>query len=379
MISRFDLFRGVAASGYPSMPTKRPFRSVALFALGMLLASYAAAQTNVDVVAAVPSAVAERFELSGTLTASQRAGLSPLVDGLVESLAVDIGSEVQRGDLLLRLDTTLASAALRRSRAERAQAEAVRAEAQRLVEEARRLVGERHLPKTELDTRTAALVQADAALAVTDASLAEQREIVARHQLKAPFAGVVTARTTDVGEWVARGSGVLELTSLGNVRLDVQAPQERFADLSKATVVEIIPDASPGVSIAARVAARLPVGGGSGARTFLVRVEPIDDSVQLLPGTSAVARFQIGSANDDAVQIPRDALIRHPDGGYSVFVVNDTGDGLEAERRQVDLGRSAGELVQVVRGVQAQDRVVVRGNEVLQDGERIRVNTRPLR
>ncbi|MEM8981764.1 MAG: efflux RND transporter periplasmic adaptor subunit [Pseudomonadota bacterium] len=338
-----------------------------------------AAQASVDVVSATPSSVAEQFELSGTLTARRRAGLSPLVDGLVESLAVDIGSEVQRDQLLLQLDSTLARAAQRRAQAEQAQAKAVHDEARRLVEEARRLVGERHIPRTELDTRMATALQTEAALAVADANLREQNELVARHRLRAPFAGVITARTTDIGEWVARGASVLELTSLDNVSLDVQAPQERFADLDMTTLVEIVPDAMPGTSLAAKVAARLPVGGGSGARTFLVRVEPVDESVQLLPGTSATARFKVGSDDSDAAQIPRDALIRHADGGYSVFVVADTGDGIVAERRQVTLGRSAGEVVQVLSGVRAEELVVIRGNEVLHDGERVRPTSSAIR
>ncbi|MEM9386779.1 MAG: efflux RND transporter periplasmic adaptor subunit [Pseudomonadota bacterium] len=365
-------------SGTISAATRLPRLCAAGLCL-FLLPFSARAQTNVDVVSAAPSAIDEVFELSGTLTARHQARLSPLVDGLVESLAVDAGHEVAPGAPLLRLDATLAKAAQRRARATRAQVQAAYDEAVRRVEEARRLVAERHLPQTELDTRLALMVQAEAAVGVAEAGLREQDELVARHALTAPFAGVITARNTDIGEWVARGDSVLELTSLRGVRLDVQAPQERYDDLRGDTVVEIIPDAAPRTALAAEITVRLPVGGGSGARTFLVRLQPVDESVRLLPGTSAIARFHLAGDVADAVQIPRDALIRHPDGGYSVFVIADSNDGLTAERRRVTLGRSAGEQVQVLSGVNPQERVVTRGNEVLREGERVRISSRTLR
>jgi RND family efflux transporter MFP subunit len=239
------------------------------------------------------------------------------------------------------------------------------------VDEAGRLVPERHLPQTELEARLAALAEAEAAFAAASAAALEQDELVRRHVLQAPFAGVITARRTEAGEWVSRGDAVLELVSLEGVRLEVQAPQEVFASLRDDTPVQLLPDTRPGDALDARITARVPVSGGSGSRTFLVRVVATTPDAALFPGTSASARFRLAAAQASAVQVPRDALLRHPDGGYSLFVIKLGGDAPLAQRRQVRLGRDNGDSVEILDGVQADELVVVRGNEVLREGETV--------
>jgi RND family efflux transporter MFP subunit len=339
----------------------------------LLGATIAVAQTQVAVAPATSSTVEQELRLSGTLGAERSARLSPRVDGLVSEVLVDAGAQVSEGDVLLRLDATLAEAMRARAAADTAQANAARGEAQRRFEEAQRLVKDRHLPKTEVDAREAALAQANAAAVAAAAAEREQSELVRRHTLAAPFDGVITSRSTESGEWVARGDEVLGLVALDSIRLDVQAPQERFSELDADTRVEILPDTAPGKVLPARIVARVPVGGGSGSRTFLVRVVAQAADATLFPGTSATARFHIGDAATQSVQVPRDALMRHPDGGYSVFVVETGAQGSIAKRRQVRVGRESAEQVEVLEGVRAGESVVVRGNEVLGEDEPVRV------
>ena len=104
------------------------------------------------------------------------------------------------------------------------------------------------------------------------------------------------------------------------VVVDVNVPQERYADILSDTSVRLCPDTRPGYCVDASVAAIIPVGNAT-ARAFRVRLQadgPVDG---LLPGTSAVAEFSISAANGKPrLLISRDALLRHPDGDYSVFV-----------------------------------------------------------
>lgn len=362
-------------SPFVSRRTGRPPFTLIAPLLLMLATVPCAAQTEVGIVAARASDVVRELRLSGTLTPEHRAGLSPRVDGLVAEVHVEAGDKVSAGDVVLQLDATLAEAAQRRSAAEVAQARAARDEALRRVEEARQLVPQNTLPKTELDARVAALAQAEAALAAADAGAREQAELVRRHALPAPFDGVITARRTEAGEWVARGTAVLELVSLDAVRLEVQAPQEAFSALRADTPVQLIPDTSPGRVLEARISARVPVGGGSGSRTFLVRVVARNPDAALFPGTSATALFQLADSAASAVRIPRDALLRRPDGGYSVFVIEHTGQAEVARRRSVRLGQDRGDQVEVLEGVSADEPVVVRGKEALRDGDPVRTAT----
>lgn len=324
----------------------------------------------VTVVAPRSAQVTDELRLTGTLTAERSARLSPRVDGLVARVRVDAGDRVRAGAPLVELDSTVASHALDRARAQTAEARARSGEATRLAVEARRLVAEKHLPQTELARREADAELAAAALVASEAYEREQAELVRRHVVPAPFAGVVARRLTEAGEWVSRGTPVIELVATDRVRLDLQAPQERFAAIREEAVVKVFADALGGRSLAGRIVARVPVSDPS-ARTFLVRVVVDEAEGRLLPGTSATAVIGLPSAKQ-ALVIPRDALLRYPDGSHTVFVLRDGPDGLTAVERPVKLG-GGGAQVEVLEGIEPADRVVVRGNERLRSGQPVRV------
>lgn len=336
------------------------------------LAVPALAQDAVPVAVAVPKQVevSERIRLTGTLTAERSARLSPRVDGLVARVHVDAGDRVEVGAPLLELDAAVARLALKRAQAGTAEAAARSAEAQRLAEEARRLVADRHLPRTELERREAEATLAAAAFEASKAAEREQAEIVRRHVVPAPFAGVVARRLTDVGEWVARGTPVIELVATDRVRLDVQAPQERFDDIREDSRVEVIADAGGPEPLAGRIVARVPVSDPA-ARTFLVRILIEGAPGTLLPGTSATAVIGLAGAQQ-ALAVPRDALLRYPDGTHSVFVLREAAGRTIVEERRVRLGRG-GAQVEILEGIAPTDRVVVRGNERLRNGQAVRV------
>lgn len=345
-------------------------QAIGMLALALLTPALAAAQAVVTVALPERATLSEELRLTGTLTAERSARLSPRVDGLVASVRVDAGDRVKAGQLLLELDDAVAAHALARARAGTAEARAGLAEARRLDTEARRLEDEGHIPQTEAARRASALQQAEAALAAAEAAEREQAELHRRHRLPAPFAGVIARKLAEAGEWVTRGTPVLELVATDRVRLDVQAPQERFTRIGEDAKVTVTADALAGAELPARVIARVPVSDAS-ARTFLVRILVEDAEGRLLPGTSASAAIQLDGARS-AVVVPRDALLRYPDGTYSVFVVDTGQDGSTVEERRVTIGRGAAR-VEVLQGLEADEPVVVRGNEGLRTGQSVRV------
>jgi len=347
-------------------------RAAAAALMAFFAASITWAQDAVPVSVVVPRAarLADELRLTGTLTAERSARLSPRVDGLVARVRVDAGDRVRAGAPLIELDAAVASLALDRAKAGTAESRARSDEARRLAAEARRLVAEKHLPQTELARREADAKLAAAALVASEASEREQAELLRRHVVPAPFAGVVARRLTDVGEWVARGTPVIELVATDRVRLDVQAPQERFAAIREDAVVQVFADSLGGESLPGRVVARVPVSDPS-ARTFLVRVVVDGAAGRLLPGTSATAVIGLPGSKK-ALLIPRDALLRYPDGSHSVFVVRDGAGGSTALERPVKVG-GGGVQVEILEGIESADRVVVRGNERLRNGQPVRV------
>jgi RND family efflux transporter MFP subunit len=314
----------------------------------------------------------ERFTLTGTLTAERDSQLSPRVDGLVERVRVDAGDRVQRGQVLAELDDAVARQALARATAQAGEARAAEAEARRLFEEARRLGRERFIAASQVATREAQWQSAEAALASAQASVREQSELVQRHALPAPFDGVIAQKLAEAGEWVQRGTPLLALVATDRVRLDLQAPQERYAELDEGVEVRVYADALGEEALPATIGARVPVTDPE-ARTFLLRLLVEDPRGRLLPGTSARAEIALPAA-EPALSVPRDALLRQPDGGYSLFVIETGDSGREvARRRTVQVLRDRGDEVAVGEGLARGERVVVRGNEALDDGQPVRV------
>lgn len=316
----------------------------------------------------------ERFSLTGTLTAERSAALSPRVDGLVSRVLVDAGDRVERGDVLMQLDADVGRQALARAQAQVAEAEAAVAEAARLFAEARRLGKDQYIAASQVGTREAELESARAALASAKAGAREQAELVERHALPAPFDGVIAEKLAEAGEWVQRGTPVLSLVATDRVRLDVRVPQERYGDIHEDSSVRVYADALGDAPLQARVGAKVPVTDAD-ARTFLLRLLVEDPQGRLLPGTSARAEISL-PASEPALAVSRDALLRQPDGGYSLFVAEAGKDGqMIARQRTVRVLRDRGDEVAVGAGIKPGDRVVVRGNEALSDGQSVRVAT----
>lgn len=327
----------------------------------------------VRVIRAVSADTAETLRLTGTVTAERRARLSPRVSGLVAVVHVDAGDRVAKGDVLLDLDRVLAALAQRRAEAAVEEARTRLAEAKRLQGEAKELVKDNYIPETDAHARAANVKLNAAVVARLEAEAREAAERVDRHSVIAPFGGVISRKLTEAGEWVETGTPVLELVGTDDLRLDVQAPQERFVDIDQETSVSVRLDGHPERSFSGRVAAKVPVNDPA-ARTFLVRVLVEDAGDWMIPGMSAEVIFGI-RGEQSAVAVPRDALVRGPDGTDRVWIVQDVDGESRAFPREVRLGRSLAETIEVIDGLEAELPVVVRGNETLREGQAVQVVT----
>lgn len=309
--------------------------------------------------------------LAGTVTALHRASLSPSLSGLVVEIHADTGDEVEAGQALLSLDAELARLALDRARAATAEARASHREAERLLLEARSLFTKRTIPETQVKAQAAQVEISAAALQRLEAEEREQQERLARHQLKAPFAGVIAQRYTDAGEWLNTGDQAFELVALRPLLLNVQVPQSYSALVNEQTPVSVRFDGIRLPPLQTHISTRVPVKDPQ-ARTFLARVRLDNPQRTLTPGMSATAVLQLDTGERSPL-VPRDAVLRAVGGQTFVWVLRDNGGRLEATRRQVELGQATADGFQVKRGLQAGERVVVRGNEVLQEGQAVLV------
>lgn len=340
------------------------FLSIALFS------QYVNAEPTASVAISAPIITnsAATIELTGSIRSEKFARLSPLIDGLVTTVRVDAGQPVNQGDVLLELDSTLASIEQTAAKAVALQAKTALAEAERQLAEHIRLSNQHHVSASEVAARqsTVALTQAAYNAALAQAELAS--ELLKRHTLKAPFNGVISKKLTESGEWVNRSNTVLELVSLDPLQVDVMVPQERFNDFAIHSQAIVLPDALPNIRLNGEVIAKVPVSDTS-ARAFLVRILIHSNQPTPLPGTSAKVILHSDNG-DQRLIISKDALLRHPDGKTSVFIINDN----IAQRLFIEIGRERSDGIEVISGIDPDMRIVVRGNEVLRDGQTVQIS-----
>ncbi|MEQ8517120.1 MAG: efflux RND transporter periplasmic adaptor subunit [Chromatocurvus sp.] len=327
-----------------------------------------AADREVSVIAPEPVSIRDALALSGTVTARRQAMLSPRMDGLVGELRVDAGARVEQDTVLLRLDTALIERELALARASTEEARAAAEEATRLVDEAERLRDDNFIPATELASREAAKAATAAALGAAQAEeqlIAEQRR---RHDLPAPFTGVIAERMTETGEWIKRGDPVFRLVATDAVWIDVNVPQEHFSRLSIGTPARILPDSTRDTALDGRIVALVPVSNVE-ARSFLVRIAADDPSGALFPGTSVTAEI-LADADNRGLSLPREAVLVHPDGGRSVFVIDADN---RARRHRVEVAEASARSVVIRDGLPSGARIALRGNQLLRDGDHVAI------
>jgi membrane fusion protein (multidrug efflux system) len=331
----------------------------------------AAPVAPVEVARAQLTPMVVEIPLTGTITARDRASLSPRVSGLVSAVHVTAGDRVDKGALLLSLDPTLEKLGLMEARAASAEARAVMDEARRRRDEARRLGPSKGVAESEIRAAEAELKIAQAKLERLHSAERYKEELVARHDVYAPFTGVIARRLAEEGEWVNTGTPVMEIVGTKNLRLDLRVPQEHYPYINGDTGVSVRLDAMPSQKIDGHISAKVPLNDSS-SRTFLLRVQLTDNEQGVTPGMSAQARLRI-PGEERVLTVPRDAILRDAYGASRVWALTDVDGAPVATQRTVEVGRSFGGNTELRSGLEPGARVVVRGNETLREGQAVRV------
>ena len=343
-------------------------RTVLLLCVSASPAAFAASPVEISQSEQRP--VVQIVTVSGTVTSPQSAVLSPSIGGLVEATLVDAGDRVEAGSIVVTLDSELARLSLDRVAAERAQAQIALEDAKRRLAEAEKVGPQRGIAETEIKSLRAEVTRNEAALEAAAAAARQQQAVVRRHEVRAPFKGVVNQRLAQVGEWVNPGDGLVELVATEGLRFDFRVPQSYYARLTEQARIDLTLDAVPDEVVAGRIQSIVPVKD-PGARTFLLRV--VADALHSLPvtpGMSARAAIRIDTGRD-AVVVPRDAVLMYPDGRKTVWVVEDEDGKPVVHEHRIQAGLEFDGVVEVRSGLEAGLDVVTRGNEALRDGETV--------
>ncbi|HEU4594355.1 MAG TPA: efflux RND transporter periplasmic adaptor subunit [Pyrinomonadaceae bacterium] len=390
--------------------------------------SRAKANNNQEAAPATPSAVdvstapaisrnLPRFvEATGGLAADEQTDVAPTVAGRVVSVGVDLGSYVQRGAVIARLDDAdarlrveQAQAALAQSRSAVQQAEAriglrpgqnfdptrvaevgaARAAlelAEKQLKRFERLIESGDVSRSAYDQQKA---QRDQLREQYEAALAQARQSYAAVQtaraaaqgfavqveqaqkgvrdvvIYAPISGFVSERPADVGEYVSTSSKVATIVRTNPLRVRIDIPEQAISSVSPGQSVSVTVSAYPDRAFAGRVA-RISPNVSAQSRTLTVEAEVENGENLLKPGQFATIRILLPQT-DPAILVPARA-IRTEGSTSRVFVIR---DGV-AQERLVQTGQREGDLVEIKGNVAADELVATSNVEQLADGVPVR-------
>lgn len=337
----------------------RPFaRFAAVLALAIPLLSACGGDADSPAVVAAPGAGLETVVVAaregegerlfdGTVEAVQQATLAAQTTGRIVALERDVDAPVAKGDLILRISGVEQRARLDAALQALTEARAVAAEARARFARVSDLARQKLLSQADLDRATADRDAAEARLAAAEAGVAAAREQFGYTEIRAPFAGVVTARHVEVGEAVNPGQPLTAVAALGALRVNVDVPQalaDPIRALGKARIYA-------GSAVLASQALVVFPAAASGSNTVRVRIDLPAEAADLYPGMFVKAGFS--SDAPAALRVPAAAIVRRSE-VTAVYVVS--GEGA-VRLRQVRLGRQLGEEYEVLAGLAAGERI----------------------
>jgi RND family efflux transporter MFP subunit len=361
------------------MPAIRPYpRSAPILALaglalsGVLSIDSLPAQDGPPVALVVTAKVTsesidESVELLGTVWPIIDSLVAAEIEGLVSARKVENGDRVVKGQALLHLDAARLNRDLEMAMASKAETEARLANASRQEGRARELFEKKILEARLLDqTITERMVQ-EGRLNQIEARIASIREDIERMVIRAPFSGVVTEIHIELGEWIARGATVVRLADLDTVEVRLDVPERHFPLLTRGAPAGVQLDALPSLKLDGRIFALVPQADPD-SHTFPVRIRASNPGRKV--GAGMLARVMLSlSKNTRAIMVPKDAIVRHAQ-QTMVYIL----EGDQVKLVPVSLGRTSGNLVEVDGEIAPDDMVVVRGNERLAPGMKVRVD-----
>jgi multidrug efflux pump subunit AcrA (membrane-fusion protein) len=371
---------------------------------------------EVTTTAAIQRELPRFLEATGSLAADEQTDVAPATSGKVVSVGVDLGTFVQQGAVLVRLDDRDSRIRLDQATAQVAQAQAQvrQAEAriglrpgqnfdvervaevgaarvalnlaeiqlrrfEKLIEsgdvsrsaydqqKAQRdqLREQLEAIRTQARQNYAGVQTARAGVDAAQSQVASARKAIADAVVVAPISGFVSDRPADVGEYVTPSSKIATLVRTSPLRMRIDIPEQAVSNVQVGQSVSVTVSTYPDRTFSGRVHHISP-SVTPNSRTLTVEAEVENGDNLLKPGQFATVRILLPQS-EPAILVPARA-VKTEAGTSRVFVIK---DGL-AQQRIVQLGQTEGDLVEIRSGVAAGEPVATGNVELLSDGMPVR-------
>lgn len=310
------------------------------------------------------ASLALQLQANGNIAAWQEASVGAEVPGLrLATVNVNIGDVVKKGQVLATFVRETAEAENLQGRAALMQAEAAAESAKADADRARSIENTGALSKSQiaqyLMQEKVTRAQFEAAKAAYGASQVR----LGNTQVRAPDDGVISARTATVGAVAGAGQELFRLVRQSRMEWRAEVTPAEVGQVKVGQKVEVT--AASGLKVAGTVRAIAPTADPQ-TRNVLVFAD-LPKHAELKAGTFARGHFLIGASQ--ALTVPAQAIVVR-DGHNYVFVI---GADSKAGQRKVETGRRAGDRVEVLQGLKADETVAVQGAGFLNEGDLVKI------
>ena len=314
----------------------------------------------------------EELVLPATLQAYTESPIYARTNGYVLKWYHDIGSKVNKGDLLADIDTPELDQELLQARAAREQANAQLQIARVSADRWQALRKTDAVTQQETDERTSALQQGEAALASSTANVRRLEQLESFKHIYAPFAGVITKRNVDVGALINSGNTgtnkeLFDIASVNPLRVYIDAPQTYAASIKRGQQANIELQEFPGRKFAG-IVARTADAIDPATRTLHTEIDVPNPKGELLPGAFAQVHFAV-NIKTPRITVPVNALLFRPEGPMAAVV----GPDKKVQLKKVLIGRDYGTSLEVLGGVEQSDSLVLNPSDSLESGQEVEI------
>ena len=296
------------------------------------------------------------------------------MSGYLKEWKADIGTPVKSGQLLAEIDAPDLDQQIMQAQADLATAQANLTLAVATLDRGQALIGSGAVSKQTLDQRAADAQSRQGLLRSAQANLDRLKVLENYKRITAPFDGIVTARTTDVGALINAGGGgpaLFVVSDTAKMRVYVNVPQNYVPSIKVGTKAEIAVPEYPGKTFSATVeASAQSVEAASGTTRMLLVVDNPGDN--LMTGAFATVRLALPNT-ESTVYVPASALI-FDQSGLRVATV---GPDNRVVLKQITIARDLGREVEIATGLTATDRVIESPPDGVVTGDTVRIAGEP--
>jgi RND family efflux transporter MFP subunit len=295
-------------------------------------------------------------------------------NGYLKRWFFDIGAHVKRGDLMAEIETPEIDDQLRQARGDLANAEATLKLASVTAERKESLLKTGFAPVQDRDNAVGALEAAKALVQARHAAVEQLEKMQSFERVEAPFDGIVTARTVDVGALIAAGGAtsareLFHLVAIDWLRIYVSIPEPYSPAMRVGSTATVTFDEFPGETFEGHLV-RTSNAIDQTSRTLRVEIDVPNKDGRLLSGSYVHVLFRIPTTGT-AVTIPANALLFRKE-GLQVGVIRDGKVNLVP----VKIGHDFGDSVEIISGLKATDQVVANPADSLVSGTTVIVKAK---